>query len=526
MSENLTVEQLVSAPLHLAGPKRVRIVEAGGRSASSPVPFNCLPFSTEYSASRYDAAPSFSTAVSAGLDTETAKNGDPNDCLPDWLQLGRAYQGFCPFSPDWGHLREDSVPRIRYSSVPEEHFFTHFVRLRRPCVLTLTEEDLDAHDGLSKFRPMLSNWTDTEYLKTAAGHCIVTAKAYALAQPLSSFLDALMDDKSTAPATRCPDINPNSVAALLSQYHHKSTFPMRFSDFLDILHNEQVQCCLIPPSTRFLTLGDQLIMNTSLCADFPKIPSLFKTLVPYWYHLWLGRTATTPFPALRHHFHDHLYIALKGRQRIRLFSPRCAELLIDKQPITRIHPNGLVSYHPTLRSDTVDRRTVYSWRLQQVKRELYMLKERVKTLERENVFLSEYIQEFICPSSGDKTVKRKGRKKSSLKRKVDGILTEGFAKKLTKLGPTRGKKLFEQELDSREKSIHAIKEYIEDAQKRHRFFKLALHELMPPEVPASTADASSAKRKTLPEGRLRDAQAASFSGELLPNLHFTGSRSL
>lgn len=60
-------------------------------------------------------------------------------------------------------------------------------------------------------------------------------------------------------------------------------------------------------------------------------------------NLWMGGSNGSS-SGLHHDYHDNFYVLLKGKKRFRLLSPDCAPLLATYGTVTKVHPNGTISY--------------------------------------------------------------------------------------------------------------------------------------------------------------------------------------
>lgn len=79
-------------------------------------------------------------------------------------------------------LNDFTIPRIPYSSLTPKQFFDNFVKQRRPCVLTVSEEELlsaavsGEPQGVAEFAPVLQQWQHNQHLRSSAGHVQVSVE--------------------------------------------------------------------------------------------------------------------------------------------------------------------------------------------------------------------------------------------------------------------------------------------------------------------------------------------------------------
>ena len=68
-------------------------------------------------------------------------------------------------------------------------------------------------------------------------------------------------------------------------------------------------------------------------------------LVPQNYNIWMGFSPVPSSSGLHHDYHDNLYILLRGRKRVTLYSFEDASNLYTRGKIDFVHPNGRINYN-------------------------------------------------------------------------------------------------------------------------------------------------------------------------------------
>ncbi|CAA21875.2 histone demethylase Jmj4 [Schizosaccharomyces pombe] len=81
-----------------------------------------------------------------------------------------------------------------------------------------------------------------------------------------------------------------------------------------------------------------------LLTDFSITPALMGNLVPQQCNLWIGKSENGTSSGLHHDFHDNIYAVISGYKRFVIISPDHANQLKLSGKISKIHPNGLISY--------------------------------------------------------------------------------------------------------------------------------------------------------------------------------------
>jgi hypothetical protein len=126
---------------------------------------------------------------------------------------------------------------------------------------------------------------------------------------------------------------------------------MKFSEFLSELSNGSELLYLTTQNLTYSPEGQPDITSspiTELLKDIPIRPEIMGNLIPQNINLWMGQSSRPTTSGLHHDFHDNLYIVLRGKKTITLFSPSEAENLYTVGKISLIHKNGRINYEGQL----------------------------------------------------------------------------------------------------------------------------------------------------------------------------------
>lgn len=220
---------------------------------------------------------------------------------------GNEYSGFQP-SLGITHLTD----RVSAAIDPVE-FFNQYIKSRQPTIITGLLDD--------KEHWHVQHWSN-EYLINKAG----SSKVF-----LENWKDG--DASNDMVEVKYQQL-VEGIAAGDSKFHLTTLDTPVCSSELD--SNDDV----IPA-----TIVEPLPM---LLDDFPCRPALIGNLVPRRIALCQGLSANPDglSSGVRHDFHDRFCLAMRGRQRFRLFPPSAAsQFLITGCPI-KVYNNGLIVYLP------------------------------------------------------------------------------------------------------------------------------------------------------------------------------------
>lgn len=222
-------------------------------------------------------------------------------------QLDSILDQFCPSHPSISC--PCSVPRL--DDISAQVFFARFVAARQPAIIRAHPSEASGWHG--------HRWTN-EYLRLKAGDCDVMVEQ----RPFGSG-----DPKKK----------------------------MRFGELLAELDRGNTELYLTTQPIATATDGTPAALSAapvcSLGGEFSSRPELLQSLIPHQYNIWMGNSPDGASSGLHHDFHDNLYILLRGKKRFILYPPTEAYNLYTQGKVSTIHPNGLISYDPSTRSDGV-----------------------------------------------------------------------------------------------------------------------------------------------------------------------------
>ena len=263
-----------------------------------------------------------------------------------WRLENRGYRGYCPLDCRGGEVVGGGgfVERKAWDTLNPTQFFEHFVQQRKPVIIT-GKAGSGALEALFGLRPQDAHWALPGQEGTAAmragpaGSCEVEVERRRGASHFFGQQDAGTRETMTL-AQFCDEIDRGSELAYLTTQ----------------AVTEDANGCpkaLAPPHVLNLLQGAKTLR-----------PSLVSALAPVQYNLWFGRSQEGSSSGLHHDFHDNIYVLLRGRKEFRIFSPRCLDIL---NPVgvargnAKLHPNGLITYIPGVRSDGAPASVAKTW---------------------------------------------------------------------------------------------------------------------------------------------------------------------
>ncbi|CAE7611771.1 glnA3 [Symbiodinium sp. CCMP2592] len=261
--------------------------------------------------------------------------------------LRRSYRGFCPLDYKHGELvgGGGSVERRPWDLMEPSFFYEQFVKQRKPVVISTGRTAPGVLEALFGLRGEAANWACPGSEGTAAmrsgpaGKCQVEVERRAGTTQFFGQQDAGAREVTTL-SQFCDEIDQgNELAYLTTQ----------------ALPEDERGCpkALAPPH----------VLNLLQEAENLR-PTLVSCLAPVQYNLWFGRSQEGSSSGLHHDFHDNIYVLLRGCKEFRLFSPRCLDILSPvgvMQGDAKLHPNGLISYVPGIRSDGAPASVARAW---------------------------------------------------------------------------------------------------------------------------------------------------------------------
>ena len=261
--------------------------------------------------------------------------------------LRTGYRGFCPLDWQRGELVGGGglVERAAWESLDPTRFFEQFVRCRKPVIIGTGNSAAGALEALFGLSGEDASWANPGRAGTAAmrrgpaGRCKVEVERRARKSQFFGQQDAGTRETTTL-AQFCDEIDQGSELAYLTT---------------QALPEDSKGCPQALASAHVLNLlrGAQTFR-----------PALVSRLAPVQYNLWFGRSQEGSSSGLHHDFHDNIYVLLRGRKEFRLFSPRCLDML---SPVgvarghSKLHPNGLITYIPGMRSDGAPSSVARAW---------------------------------------------------------------------------------------------------------------------------------------------------------------------
>ena len=120
---------------------------------------------------------------------------------------------------------------------------------------------------------------------------------------------------------------------------------MRFNDFINYIENGNNKYYLNvqPNKKNEKYLISPLLKKLYKLNELPIIPPILGNIIPVQINIWMGANNTKS--KLHHDYHDNLYIVIKGKKIIKLYSPNDAYNLHTKGCISKINKNGLIEYN-------------------------------------------------------------------------------------------------------------------------------------------------------------------------------------
>ncbi|EPX72082.1 Jmj4 protein [Schizosaccharomyces octosporus yFS286] len=229
-----------------------------------------------------------------------------------------SYQGFSP-------KEEDKVPVLdSVNQISPEQFYRDYVAKRLPVVIKSPLPETDWKGYL---------WKNEDYLLEKIGQSICKI------EPM---------DPSTGTFGQGMSRNEMTIAEFLKRLKagERLYLTTQYDSSDDILDGDDEVSLLVKSLCPAPT--------NSLLSDFSLTPALMGNLVPQQCNIWIGRSENGTSSGLHHDFHDNIYTVVKGHKRFVILSPDSAVHLQLAGKISKIHPNGLVSYEGEDRSQRSD----------------------------------------------------------------------------------------------------------------------------------------------------------------------------
>jgi hypothetical protein len=144
-------------------------------------------------------------------------------------------------------------------------------------------------------------------------------------------------------------IGNNNVLTML----RGNTKTLKFYDFINYIENgnNKYYMNVQPFESKIKNepyLLSPLLKKLYKLNELPIIPSILGNIIPFQINIWMGGDNTKS--RLHHDYHDNLYIVIKGKKIIKLYSPADADNLYTRGCISKIHKNGLIEYSNMIQS--------------------------------------------------------------------------------------------------------------------------------------------------------------------------------
>lgn len=200
----------------------------------------------------------------------------------------------------------ESIDKLSTKKVTPKDFFEQYIKLRKPVMFINQLNDLNWNVSRNKW--------NNDYLREKCGDSIVKVEYR------------------------------NSLADEFGKGQEKL---LKFSSILDKIEEGDQSLYMTTQELEYDYEGRPSILSPPISLiknDFPLIPNLFANLIVSNINLWVGNSNAYSTSGLHHDYHDNIYILLRGKKRITLYSPNEALNLYTSGDIVKIHPNGRINY--------------------------------------------------------------------------------------------------------------------------------------------------------------------------------------
>ncbi|WBW75541.1 histone demethylase jmj4 [Schizosaccharomyces osmophilus] len=229
-----------------------------------------------------------------------------------------SYSGFSP-------KKEDKVPVLdSVNHISPEQFYKDYVSKRLPVVIKSPLPETDWKGYL---------WKQEDYFLEKVGQSVCKI------EPI---------DPSTGTFGQGMSRNEMTIAEFLERLKagERLYLTTQYDESDDVLDGDDEVSLLVKSLCPAPT--------NNLLSDFSLTPALMGNLVPQQCNIWIGRSEDGTSSGLHHDYHDNIYTVVKGHKRFVILSPDSAVHLQLAGKISKIHPNGLISYEGEDRSQRSD----------------------------------------------------------------------------------------------------------------------------------------------------------------------------